>query len=487
MKRSLLLLLTSLFASGLLFSQNGFTSVTPLSSISLSEATKDKPQAKVWNYAGKWWCVLSALDGTQIFRLDGNTWSPVLTLNAKTSKPDYRIDGDLVHILFYKGEGNNSFLYTVKYNPSEDTYDLWDTRPGGTAIIFPAGSITATFVVDKKGRMWVASNERSQVYVWWSDAPYQAWSEPKTIATGISENDICAIAAIPARNKIAVIWSNHIKKRFGCRTHDDAGEPGNWSEDEMPAAASAIPNAGAGMADDHLNIKVGSDGTLYCAAKSDYNIPGLPKIILLVRRPSGSWDPAYTVTKEPEGTQPVLLLNETKKKLEIIYSTAENGGDIVYRESATGNISFGKPMSLFKSPGSVYDYAVSTHENFTNDIVILATDISKNPMQAVGVRATLEAVAVPDTIHYVEGGISASPNPFNSQTTIKFTVRDNGNYTLTVHDINGIKKMVIMKGVTTAGVANNVSFNGSSFPAGLYFVTLETAGLRRTIRVFKNN
>ena len=50
------------------------------------------------------------------------------------------------------------------------------------------------------------------------------------------------------------------------------------------------------MADDHLNVAVHSNGTMYVAAKTSYS--GSPKMILLVRRPNGTWDNMYSVDGE---------------------------------------------------------------------------------------------------------------------------------------------------------------------------------------------
>jgi len=51
----------------------GFASVTNLNSLTVSAITGEKPQSKVWNYAGRWWAVMPNSSGTQIWRLDGST------------------------------------------------------------------------------------------------------------------------------------------------------------------------------------------------------------------------------------------------------------------------------------------------------------------------------------------------------------------------------------------------------------------------------
>ena len=89
----------------------------------------------------------------------------------------------------------------------------------------------------------------------WSDSPYSTWSSAITIATGVTDDDICAVTAFAG--KIGVLWSNQSTQRFGFKYHVDGADPATWSADEVPASQSAL-NVGAGMADDHINFAVAS-------------------------------------------------------------------------------------------------------------------------------------------------------------------------------------------------------------------------------------
>ena len=102
-------------------------------------------------------------------------------------------------------------------------------------------------------------------------------------------------AASPG-NKIGVMWSNQSSKRFGFRYHVDGTTESAWSTAETAAAQSASGS----MADDHLNVAVHSNGTMYVAAKTSYS--GSPKMILLVRRPNGAWDNMYSVERQRHAT-----------------------------------------------------------------------------------------------------------------------------------------------------------------------------------------
>src|SRR5690606_34913154 len=107
--------------------------------------------------------------------------------------------------------------------------------------------------------------------------------------------------------------------------------------DEVPAGSSALP-VGGGMADDHLNTAVASDGTLYAAVKTSYNSPSHPAVALLVRRPNGTWDPLYEV--DHEGTRPIVVLNEQNDTVSVLYTEDDLPEDIAWKTSSRSSINF---------------------------------------------------------------------------------------------------------------------------------------------------
>ena len=95
---------------------------------------------------------------------------------------------------------------------------------------------------------------------------------------------------------IGVLWSNQNTDRFGFRYHVDGDDPSSWSSDEQPSSQTA-ENVGSGMADDHLNFAVASDGTIYAAIKTSYGSSSYPKIGLLVPPPGAR--PAFRSDRSP--------------------------------------------------------------------------------------------------------------------------------------------------------------------------------------------
>ena len=341
------------------------TTLTPLA---VSATTGEKPQSKVWTYAGRWWCVMPNATGTWVWRLDGAAWTNVLQLSASTGvHADVKAVGAVSHVLLFTGA--SSQLASIEYVPGTQSYQAWTVRPANVGLPLDSSTETATLDVDTQGRMWLASDHAAgaeQIVVYYADAPYASWSGPVTVASGIAADDIGVVTAMPG-GQVGVLWSNQNTRLFGFKTHVDGADPAVWSADETPASQSALP-AGLGMADDHLNVAVASDGTLYAAVKTSYDLAGYPKMALLVRRPGGTWDDLYEV--DQAGTRGIVLLDETAGTLTMLYTSTESAGNILYKETPTSAISMSGPSTVL-IPGGLND-VTSTKQNLAGAVVILA-------------------------------------------------------------------------------------------------------------------
>ncbi len=310
-------------------------SITPLQNISTSQNAGEKPQSKIFEYAGQWWTVMPNSSGTWVYRLDGTSWTQTEQISTnKSVHADVKVVGDLAHVLLYSG--TSSEFATLQYDAADNQFEAWSLQPNLVNISLSSGGETATLDVDSTGRIWIASDSKSSVEVRYSDGLYTNWSAPITVASGITSDDICSIVAMP-NNEIGVMWSNQNTKRFGFSVHEDGAAATAWSADEVPAGQSAL-SVGHGMADDHIHLAVASDGTLYAAVKTSYDKSGYPKIALLVRRPNGTWDNLYNVSGT--GTRPVIVVDEAAGQLIIARTNGDHSADIVYNTSPLDNISF---------------------------------------------------------------------------------------------------------------------------------------------------
>jgi hypothetical protein len=218
--------------------------------------------------------------------------------------------------------------------------------------------------------MWLSTESGSNVLVRYSDFPYTSFQGPISLANNIAADDITVVTAlpVPAPSRVAVLWSNQNTQRFGFRTHVDGTDPLIWSIDEVPAQQSALQIRG-GMADDHLNVKVASDGTLFAAVKTSYDTLGFPLVSLLVRRPLGTWDDLYFV--DDVGSRGIVLLNEPANLVRVVYAaSADLAGDVVYRDSLMSTIAFGPRQTLMT--GSLRN-PTSMKATWTDEVVVVAS------------------------------------------------------------------------------------------------------------------
>jgi hypothetical protein len=89
------------------------------------------------------------------------------------------------------------------------------------------------------------------------------------------------------------------------------------------------------------------------------------------------------------------------------------------------------------------------------------------------------AINPSNILHPSSFTLSAYPNPFNPQTTLSFTLPQQGNVKLDIFDVNGRKVKELTDEVLSAG-EHHVTFDGSSLPSGIYFARMNFAGTTQT-------
>jgi hypothetical protein len=299
--------------------------VTEFAPIAVTSSTGEKPQSKVWVHDDQTWAVLGQRDGLYACQFDGAGWVPKLRLSPQLGiKADVKVVGEVVHVLMQRAAGLT--VCSLQYDAEAQSYAFLAGRPLNSPVPAPRDLETATIEVDSTSRMWVAYVAQGRVMVRSSENNGLRWSSAVTLARGLSPDDICAIIARDGH--IGVFWSNQYAKRFGYREHEDAASPSKWSADEMPGFQTA-PRFGHGLADDHMKLVVNTDGTLYVAAKTSYDSAALPRLILLVRRPNGVWDPVYAI--DSAGTRPTVAVRAGTGDLVYAYRETDGAGPIQYR------------------------------------------------------------------------------------------------------------------------------------------------------------
>lgn len=72
------------------------------------------------------------------------------------------------------------------------------------------------------------------------------------------------------------------------------------------------------------------------------------------------------------------------------------------------------------------------------------------------------------------------PNPFNPATRIRFELNKSEKIKLSIIDVNGIEKALLLNDHFLDAGSHAVEFNGKDFPSGIYFYRLESSGISQT-------
>jgi uncharacterized repeat protein (TIGR01451 family) len=344
---------------------------TILPTITDFKNTEAKPQSKVWFHGHTFWTVLAGSagphTGTWVLRLEpDNTWAYVQQISTNTgTMADVKVVGNVIHVLMHNSSAR---LMSFEYDAATKTYLPWTERPTETPV---AIGETGTIDIDSTGRMWLATDS-TIIDAYYSDYPYTSFVGPIAIANDVNSDDISAVAALP-NNTIGIFWSNQATQRFGFKYHVDGTDPLVWSSDEAPGAAGAVVD-GIGLAEDHINLAVAADGTLFAAIKTGYSAPALPTIGLFVRRPDaigtgGTWEDLHYV--DTVGTRPVAVVNDELQTLRVFYTST--GGVVYFRESPTSAINFG-PIEEVMSGG--FNDLTSIKDAWMGRLLFLTSNVS---------------------------------------------------------------------------------------------------------------
>ncbi len=134
----------------------------------------------------------------------------------------------------------------------------------------------------------------------------------------------------------------------------------------------------------------------------------------------------------------------------------------------TSNYSLSHDLTGLVQPGSNWLYFNATDQGGPSGLLFSAT-------------VSVESGATAGTEDRPDGfALEANwPNPFNPVTTIGFTLPETAAARLDVYNLSGTRVASLVDGLTAAG-AHQVSFDASNLASGVYFYTLQAAGVHET-------
>jgi hypothetical protein len=365
--------------------------------------TDDKPQSKLWFQDGTWWGVLYSTEAhaTTIQRLSLATqqWSDtgLVVDDRPTAKADVLWDNGKLYVVSgttviseYSSppnpadvEAGSAKLFRFSYDVGTQTYSL---NPGFPAVVHQGSTESITIAKDSTGKLWVtytvvASDNSSTVYVNSTQGSDTTWGTPFALPTttaSVHYDDISAVIAFQG-DKIGIMWSNQLTKKFYFAVHHDGQPDSSWQTET--AYGSGIGGCSSGCANDHVNLKqLSSDGSgrLFAAVKTANRNTGQPFVVLLVRDGNSAWSAKQFGSVEDLHTRPMIMVDEEHRQLIMFGVSPEVGGTIYYKKAPLDNIAFspgvGTPF-LQSSTDTDISNPTTTKQNIngTTGLVVLAS------------------------------------------------------------------------------------------------------------------
>ncbi|UCC78348.1 MAG: T9SS type A sorting domain-containing protein [Candidatus Zixiibacteriota bacterium] len=141
-------------------------------------------------------------------------------------------------------------------------------------------------------------------------------------------------------------------------------------------------------------------------------------------------------------------------------------------------------ISDFSLSTSLFDHQID------NDKDIFIVNNGRDPMDTVRqnrlyhnmlytpTAVDFQSINLPLSINLIE----IIPNPFNSSTTISFTLSEPSVVTLRLYNIQGQRIAELLRGIRETG-EHSISWDASDYPSGVYFARLEAEGFSKTAKM----
>ncbi len=156
----------------------------------------------------------------------------------------------------------------------------------------------------------------------------------------------------------------------------------------------------------------------------------------------------------------VRIWNRERTQAEIQSTMNSTLGSIYYNSADSGLVGYWQFEEVIND--SVYDLSVHTNHGLLHGALI--TDVSHNKISS----------ALPSKFSLAQN----HPNPFNPSTTIKFSLAQPGNTTITIFNALGQKELILLNRSMTAG-DHALDFNAHDLPSGIYFYRIKSGGFQQ--------
>ena len=436
-----------------------------------------------------------------------------------------------VYVTGYSKGSDTYYDYaTVKYNSSGE--EQWVARYNGPGNYYDYAHAIA---IDGSGNVYVTGESRgSGTFDDYATVKYNSSGQEQWVARyngpGNSGDGANAIA-VDGSGNIYVTGSSYnldldIKDDWDYATvkYNSEGQeqwvaryngPGNSSDEANAIAVDGSGNVyvtgssvGSGTSFDYMTVKYNSEGQEQWVAR--YNGPGNGNDYANAIAVDGSGNIYVTGESYDSGTssdyatvkynssgeeQWVARYNGPENSVDRAHAIAIDGSDVYVSGVSAGlgtsydyaTVKYNSAgeeqwVARYNGPGNSYDYVTAIAVDGSGNVYV--TGYSEGNKWSVYTTIKYsgetgivdEIINLPSTVYLGNN----YPNPFNSSTTIQYTLPRNEYVRLSIYSISGQLVKTIENGVRSVGVHteswNGTDARGRSATSGIYFYRLEAGG-----------
>lgn len=390
----------------------------------------DKPhQSRVFYHDGKWW--LAGLKKSEnkwkLWKFDGTNWADqgLVLGDVKSYRPDCFVDNANNKLyIFVSGTSQSQFL-RLTYSGG-----AW-SKDSGYPVNLPqfthSGEYSISFSRAKNGELWGFRVNSSQLEGVVSTNGGQSWSGVIVLKTGLNNTALtdCHAFSADGSDYMGVCYSENSTTNsiVGFLRHQDGTSSSTWTDE----SANLPPYSGT-RSDDHINMAVANDGTVYLITKTDGGGGSIVDNGLYKRATNGTWQ-LFAVNRGGGWTRPALAIDQSNNILYAIGAPEGSTRRGFYKKAAIGSegdFESASMVTIFEGSNNYFvNPSVAQHNHTSGSGVMIAIE-NDSELQLYYNRVNLGGAPPPSPVTVNSVTVNPTTTSLVAAYTVGFTLGSSG-------------------------------------------------------------
>lgn len=390
----------------------------------------DKPhQSRVFYHDGKWW--LAGLKKSEnkwkLWKFDGTNWSDqgLIIADLKTYRPDCFLDSANNKLYIFVSGGSKSQFLRLSYSSGAWSKD--SGYPVNVTHFTHSGEYSISFSRASNGELWAFRVNSNQLEGIVSTNEGTSWSGVIVLKTGLHNTALtdCHAFSDSGSDFMGVCYSENSTTNsiVGFLRHQDGTSSSTWTDE----SASLPPYSGT-RSDDHINMAVANDGTVYLITKTDGGGASIIDNGLYKRSTGGNWQ-LFAVNRGGGWTRPALAIDHSNNFLYAIGAPEGSTRKGFYKKVAIGSeggFESASTVTIFEGSNNYFVNPSVAQHNHTNSSGIMIAIENDSELQLYYNRLNLGGAPPPSPVTVNSVTVNPTTTGLAAAYTVGITLGSSG-------------------------------------------------------------